>query len=73
MKIEIHKANGKSQILLDGRPVEEGCMGFEISSNGIGPAMVTLKFITKDLEFAAEVDAPVTEVRGLQRTTRNLR
>ena len=72
MKIEIHKVNGKSRILLDGKPVENGCMGFEISSTGAcGFATVTLKYITKDLDFSAEVDDPISEARGTQQAKRN--
>lgn len=74
LKIEIHKVNGKSSILLDGRPVEAGCMGFDITSAGAnGFATVTLKFITKNLDFSADVDEPITEARGTQRLTGSLR
>lgn len=55
MKIEIHKENGISRILLDGTPVERGCVGFEVSSAGAGFATVTLKFLTKDLDLCVEV------------------
>lgn len=61
MKIEIHKVNGISRILLDGKPVERGCMGFQITSNGTGAAMVELKFLVTDMDFSANVDAPVIE------------
>lgn len=57
MKIEIHKEGSKANILLDGKPVENGCMGFEVVSNGGGFATVTLKFVIKDLNFDAVVDA----------------
>ncbi len=56
MKIEIRKENGKSHILLDGKPVENGCMGFEITSRGGDCAILTLKFIVKDLSLDAAVD-----------------
>lgn len=62
MKIEIHKVNGISKILLDGKPVERGCMGFQITSNGAGAAVVELKFITTNLDFSADVDAPIIGV-----------
>ena len=57
MEIEIHKEHDIARILLDGKPVENGCMGFEIVSNGGGFATVTLKFIVKGLDFFADVDA----------------
>ena len=56
MKIEIRKENGKSRILLDGKPVENGCMGFAVVSNGGGFSTLTLKFIVKDLSLDAAVD-----------------
>lgn len=73
MKIEIHKENGMSHILLDGKSVENGCMGFEITSQGAGPAIVTLKYITKDLDFSTEVDAPISEKREVRQMKRSLR
>lgn len=73
MKIEIHKVNGISQILLDGNPVEVGCMGFEITSNGAGSAIVTMKFITSNLDFTAEVDNPIAKFPKTQRESHSLR
>lgn len=61
MKIEIRKVDGISRILLDGKPVERGCMGFQITSNGAGAAMVELRFLVTDMDFSADVDAPVIE------------
>lgn len=68
MKIEIQKVNGKSKILLDGKEIQVGCMGFSIESNGAGSAMVTMKFITKDLDFAAEVDDPIAKAPKVSRS-----
>lgn len=61
MKIEIRKVDGISRILLDGKPVEHECMGLEITSKKAGAAIVELKFLVKDMDFSADVDAPVIE------------
>lgn len=62
MEIKIHKENGVSQILLDGKPIQSGCMGFKISSEGSGSfTMIELKFATKDLDFSAEIDDPILQ------------
>ena len=70
MKIEIHKEDGKSRILLNGTPVERGCVGFEVSSAGAGFATVTLKFLTKDLDLDIEVDDPSAQAPGISVSTR---
>ena len=68
MKIEIRKENGKSRILLDGKPVENGCMGFEITSRGGDCAILTLKFIVKNLDFSAAVDVIGRDQEAFQTT-----
>ncbi len=73
MKIEIHKEGSKAVILLDGKPVENGCMGFEVVSNGGGFATVTLKFVVKDLNFDATVDALNLQDQEASRTTPSLK
>lgn len=71
MKIEIHKEGSRANILLDGKPVENGCMGFEIVSNGGGLATVTLKFVVKGLNFDATVDALNPQDQKASQTTPN--
>lgn len=56
MKIEIRKQRNKACVLLDGKPVEGGCMGFEITSQGGNYAILTLKLAIKDLSLGADVD-----------------
>lgn len=73
MKIEICKVDGKSRILLDGQPVEAGCIGFEITSSGAGYSKVSLTFLAKDLEFTAEVDDPIAQAPGTSKWTRRLK
>ena len=73
MKIEIRKEHDKAHILLDGKPVENGCMGFEITSSGGGFATVALKFIVRNLGLDAVIEDLNLQGQKTSKTTPSLK
>lgn len=54
MKIKIKKANGRSQVFLDGKPVPS-CLGYEIvSKGGTGYITVQLTILADTLDMESE-------------------